>query len=111
MSPLPKRRVHHSSEARARLMAGWRLEWSNCDTQQCWDELIDIWNVAEFRGWLRCKQGTSTQGTRTEGEAVASVAFDVGTSFRFEGCHGCIPGPNARFKQGSTWEFSGRQLG
>lgn len=89
-------------------MDGWRLEWSDCDPQQCWAELMDIWDLVEFRGWLRCNQGTSKPGPHTEGEAVASVAFDVRTSFRSKGRYGCRPGPNARLKQGSTWESSGR---
>ena len=34
-------------------MAGEGFEWSICDPTQCWIELCESWDQAEFKGWLR----------------------------------------------------------
>lgn len=33
-------------------MVNWALEWSEVDSEQCWIELIAIWNYPGFKGHL-----------------------------------------------------------
>lgn len=34
-------------------MVDWTWEWSECDIQQCWIELFDLWEAAGVKSCLR----------------------------------------------------------
>lgn len=49
-------------------MSNWFLEWSECDLLQWWEELVELWNSAEFKNGLR--SGKKVQDTKPDSEVV-----------------------------------------
>lgn len=49
-------------------MGNWLLEWSDCDSLQCWEESVEIWILAEF--WEELRNDKKVETTKADPEFV-----------------------------------------
>lgn len=47
-------------------MEAWYWGWLSCDSEQCWVELVDIWEHVEFKGWLQSSIGSGVSSQEEE---------------------------------------------
>lgn len=51
-------------------MAEWQWEWSECDMDQCWEEIMEIWHSEKFREWLLKTPTLERLWRSDEGKAI-----------------------------------------